>query len=479
MRAAYVGTQLALARVEAATPARGAGREAARRGAARASRAARRRTSISSWPAWSAAARARARVDATLAAADALARLRLLVGLPPAQKLELDAPAARAAAARAEALPALLGRAAGAARRAGGAGVERSDEIDADITRLRREAIPSPTLFVGAAARSARAVLRRRRAGACRCRCGGGSRASWRWRAPSASRVEEERTLVERDVALEVERAFQAEAAQREMAQLLDREVLPAAEAAVDADDRGVAGRQVRSVPAAADVARRRARRGACTSKRWVCSGSRRSPSIAPWGRHEDVERSCCWSSILVPRADRGRRAGVARPAAVRDAAEAAPTPRRRRRPTAPRPLALAPARAGEEPGQGRRRRSWRSWRATSRWSAPSPSTRTTSRWSGRWWRAGSRGCRAGVGDKVKRGQVIAEIESSEVGQARADFVSAQGPLRRGRRQPAARDRPGREEDLVVARARAGARAVGDRAGGRARGGRCGCAPSA
>ena len=30
-----------------------------------------------------------------------------------------------------------------------------------------------------------------------------------------------------------------------------------------------------------------------------------------------------------------------------------------------------------------------------------------------------------GVGDKVKRGQVIAEIESSEVGQARADFVSA------------------------------------------------------
>ena len=31
----------------------------------------------------------------------------------------------------------------------------------------------------------------------------------------------------------------------------------------------------------------------------------------------------------------------------------------------------------------------------------------------------------AGIGDKVKRGQVIAEIESSEVGQARAEFVSA------------------------------------------------------
>jgi membrane fusion protein, heavy metal efflux system len=31
----------------------------------------------------------------------------------------------------------------------------------------------------------------------------------------------------------------------------------------------------------------------------------------------------------------------------------------------------------------------------------------------------------AGVGDKVKRGQVIADIEASEVGQARAEFVSA------------------------------------------------------
>jgi cobalt-zinc-cadmium efflux system membrane fusion protein len=31
----------------------------------------------------------------------------------------------------------------------------------------------------------------------------------------------------------------------------------------------------------------------------------------------------------------------------------------------------------------------------------------------------------AGVGDKIKRGQVIAEIEASEVGQARAEFVSA------------------------------------------------------
>jgi outer membrane protein TolC len=45
--------------------------------------------------------------------------------------------------------------------------------------------------------------------------------------------VEEERTLVERDVALEVERAFQAEGAQREMSLLMDSEVLPAADSAV------------------------------------------------------------------------------------------------------------------------------------------------------------------------------------------------------------------------------------------------------
>ena len=46
------------------------------------------------------------------------------------------------------------------------------------------------------------------------------------------TRLDDERALMERDVALEVERAFQTEGVQREMVQLLDREVLPAAEAA-------------------------------------------------------------------------------------------------------------------------------------------------------------------------------------------------------------------------------------------------------
>ena len=74
------------------------------------SRAARRRASICELARLERGSAARARVDATLAAADALARLRLLVGLPPAQKLALDAKAA-APALRAEAT-------AGAARRA-------------------------------------------------------------------------------------------------------------------------------------------------------------------------------------------------------------------------------------------------------------------------------------------------------------------------------------------------------------------------
>ena len=49
----------------------------------------------------------------------------------------------------------------------------------------------------------------------------------------------------------------------------------------------------------------------------------------------------------------------------------------------------------------------------------------------------------AGVGDKVRRGQVIAEIESSEVGQARADYVSAKA------RSGAADANLSRETDLA------------------------------
>jgi cobalt-zinc-cadmium efflux system outer membrane protein len=229
VRAAYVGTQLALARVDAATQ-----REAL---------VAKLLDAVSERVAGGASSSvdlelarlergsaARARVDATLAAADALARLRLLVGLAPAQKLALDVKAS-APPLRVEALPALLSRA--QTQRAELAALASGlEEIDADIVRLRREAIPSPTLF---------AELQRDLPG--QVFIGGGLAIPipvWRRQQgelalarADRSRVEEERTLIERDVALEVERAFQAEAAQREMTQLLDREVLPAAEASV------------------------------------------------------------------------------------------------------------------------------------------------------------------------------------------------------------------------------------------------------
>src|SRR5262245_33588495 len=229
VRAAYVGTQLALERVEAA--------------AAREALVAKLLDAVRARVAGGASSNvdlelarlergsaARARIDATLAAADALARLRLLVGRPTAQKLELDGKALPPAQ-RAAALDDLLARA--QAQRAELAALASGvDEIDADIVRLRREAIPSPTLFVevqrdlpgqiflGGGLGVPLPIFRRNQGELALARA-------------DRSRVQEERTLVERDVALEVERAYQAEAAQREMTQLLDREVLPAADSAV------------------------------------------------------------------------------------------------------------------------------------------------------------------------------------------------------------------------------------------------------
>ena len=229
VRAAYVGTQLALARVDAATQREALVAKLLDAVSARVAGGASSSVDLQLARLERGSA-ARSRVDATLAASDALARLRLLVGLPPAQKLDLDAKAA-APALRAEALPVLLGRA--QAQRAELAALASGiDEIDADITRLRREAIPSPTLF---------ADLQRDLPG--QLFVGGGVAIPiplWRRQQgelavarADRTRVLEERTLVERDVALEVERAFQSELAQREMTQLLDREVLPAADAAV------------------------------------------------------------------------------------------------------------------------------------------------------------------------------------------------------------------------------------------------------
>ncbi len=229
VRAAYVSTQLALARVDATTQREALVAKLLEAVRARVAGGASSNVDLELARLERGSA-ARARIDATLAATDALARLRLLVGMPPAQKLELQERAV-APPQRDVTLPALLARA--QAQRAELAALTSGiDEIDADIVRLRREVIPSPTLFVD---------LQRDLPG--QLFVGGGLALPipvWRRQQgelalarADRSRVEEERTLVERDVALEVERAFQSEAAQREMSELLDREVLPAAEAAV------------------------------------------------------------------------------------------------------------------------------------------------------------------------------------------------------------------------------------------------------
>jgi cobalt-zinc-cadmium efflux system outer membrane protein len=173
---------------------------------------------------------ARARVDATLAATDAFARLRLLVGLPPAHPMTLS-PGTSGPPPRSGELTALIERAR-QQRAELAALVSSRDEIDAEIVRLRREAIPSPTLFVevqrdlpgqifvGGGLALPIPVWRRNQGELALARA-------------ERTRFEEEHLLVERDVALEVERSFRAENAQREMAELMDREVLPAAEGAV------------------------------------------------------------------------------------------------------------------------------------------------------------------------------------------------------------------------------------------------------
>jgi cobalt-zinc-cadmium efflux system outer membrane protein len=229
VRAAYLGAQLAFARVDAA--------------AAREALIARLLDAVRARVAGGAAAEvdvelariergsaARARFDARLAAADALARLRGLVGLAPAAPLRLPE-AVALPPPRAADLASLIERA--RAQRAELAALASGRaELDAEIQLLRRSAIPSPTLFVD---------LQRDLPG--QVFAGGGLAVPlplWRRQQgelavarAERARATEELAVVEREVAEEVERAYQGEAAQRAMAELLDRDVLPAADAAI------------------------------------------------------------------------------------------------------------------------------------------------------------------------------------------------------------------------------------------------------
>ena len=173
---------------------------------------------------------ARAKAGAALAVAEALSRLRVLIGAAPGQPLALE-PRLAAPPARPADFSALLERA--RAQRAELAVLSSGrEELDAELARLHREAIPSPTVFVdyerdlpgqsylGGGLSIPLPVWRRQQGEIALVRA-------------EQSRLDDERALAERDVSWEVERAYQAIGAEAEIASLLDREVLPAAESAV------------------------------------------------------------------------------------------------------------------------------------------------------------------------------------------------------------------------------------------------------
>jgi cobalt-zinc-cadmium efflux system outer membrane protein len=229
VRAAYVGVQLALARVQAAAQREALVTKLLDAVRARVAGGASSNVDLELARLERGTA-ARARVDATLAAADAAARLRLLLAMPPGQVVGLS-PGAAAPPSRTQNLGDLIVRA--RSQRAELAALASGrEEIDLDIVRLKREVIPSPTLFVDVQQDLPGQVY-----------VGGGLALPlpiWRRNQGDLAlaraekvRLEEELTLVDRDVMLEVELAFQAEVAQREMSELMSREVLPAAESVV------------------------------------------------------------------------------------------------------------------------------------------------------------------------------------------------------------------------------------------------------
>jgi cobalt-zinc-cadmium efflux system outer membrane protein len=110
--------------------------------------------------------------------------------------------------------------------------------VDAAVIRLRREAIPNPTVFldlqrdlpgqvyVGAGIALPLPVWRRNQGELAMARA-------------ERSRLDSETTVAEREVGAEVERAYRAAIALGEIVQTLEKEVLPAAEAGVELINQG------------------------------------------------------------------------------------------------------------------------------------------------------------------------------------------------------------------------------------------------
>jgi cobalt-zinc-cadmium efflux system outer membrane protein len=173
----------------------------------------------------------RDRFELVQAAGDALAELRGLLALPPGTPLTLTTPVAAPGGAP-PALADALARA--RQRRAELLALDaQRTELDATLARLGREALPSPTLFVDVEqdrpgevfARGGLAIplpFARRKQGELAVT-----------RAARAS-LDVERALGEREVELEVERAWREAGNRRAQVELDETAVVPSAEAALD-----------------------------------------------------------------------------------------------------------------------------------------------------------------------------------------------------------------------------------------------------
>jgi len=173
----------------------------------------------------------RERVDAERLAGEALAELRALLALPPAAQVKLTTPLA----APAVRLPPLDQAIALALDRRADLAVlvASAAAIDAQIVRLRREALPMPALFldverdlpgqvfVGGGLGVALPVWRRNQGELAVARA-------------DRARADDEHELVARQIALEVDRAYREVRARDEQARIQETEVVPAAERARD-----------------------------------------------------------------------------------------------------------------------------------------------------------------------------------------------------------------------------------------------------
>jgi cobalt-zinc-cadmium efflux system outer membrane protein len=173
----------------------------------------------------------RDRYEFVQAAAESLAELRTLLALAPETPIRLTTPLAAPTAAT-PALAYALARAETHRAELLALDAQRA-ELDAAITRLRREAVPSPTIFLD---------VERDRPGEMFVRAGLAIPLPvWRRnQGPIAvaraqrSQVEVERDVGAREVALEVERAWHAATTRRAQVELDQKEVVPSAETALD-----------------------------------------------------------------------------------------------------------------------------------------------------------------------------------------------------------------------------------------------------